>query len=439
MTPECVIKVNTPAELIAAVPYLIGFHPAESVAVVALRGRRIIFAARYDLPDLSRPAERARGEAVEVAKVVASQGVTAGAVIGYGVADHVTATVLRLATALEQAGVPVLDQLRVTDGRWWSYLCPDPECCSEQGNACLPPDSAIAAEATFAGAVALPDRAALVTQLAPVATVPSASAQKRLSAMYDREPTEPAFVRKLQRSGRNAIREAERRYRSGRRLTDAEVAWLGVLLTWLPVRDYAWERTGDSPWSISLWMDVLRRVEPPYVPAPAGLLGFAAWRAGQGALARVAIDRAIEQDPEYEMARLLNDFLQLGVHPEVVDGWPDITARAGLTAKATRPAPRRRQEQQEGKQEQEQGRREQTSGQQASSGQPASDRPVAGGRLASDQRVPGVHRTSGQHRPGGRQAYQMDWPMPGRAVVDEPLARTKSRPPKRRGPRRRAV
>src|SRR4051812_6763523 len=98
MTTESVIKVTTPAELIAAMPYLIGFHPAQSVAVVALRGRRIIFAARYDLPDPGRPGEQVRGEAAEVAKVVASQGVTAATVIGYGVADRVTSTVLRLAT-----------------------------------------------------------------------------------------------------------------------------------------------------------------------------------------------------------------------------------------------------------------------------------------------------------------------------------------------------
>ena len=38
---------------------------------------------------------------------------------------------------------------------------------------------------------------------------------------------------------------------------------------------------------------MLRRVEPAYVPAPACLLAFAAWRAGQGALARVAVDRAL--------------------------------------------------------------------------------------------------------------------------------------------------
>jgi hypothetical protein len=388
MTAECIIKVNTPAELIAAVPYLIGFHPTDSAAVVAMRGSRIVFAARYDLPPLERPAEEIRGDVAAVAQIVANQEVTTATVIGYGVADLVTPTLLRLATALEQAGVPVVDQLRVTDGRWWSYCCPDLICCPEEGNPCLPPDSTIAAAATFSGAVALPDRAALVAQLEPAGTVSSAAARKRLSELSGRESQEAAFVRKVRRAGRSAVREAERRYRSGRRLTDDEVAWLGVLLTWLPVRDYAWTRTGDSQWWVALWMDVLRRVEPAHVPAPACLLGFAAWRGGQGALARAAIDRAFEHAPTYQMALLLHEFLQLGVNPQTVDGWPEIAPR----------------------------------------GEPD----------IAPRDEPAVPR-AGQAPPSRSRTWRVDLPLPGRAVVDERLGRARPRPPKRRGPRRRAV
>jgi hypothetical protein len=400
MTAECTIKVKTPAELIAALPYLIGFHPADSVAVVALRGRQIVFAARYDLPDPGRSAEAIGRDAADVAQVVASQGVTTATVIGYGTFDRVTPTVVRLAAALELAGVPVFDQLRVTGGRWWSYLCVDQLCCPEEGKPCLPPDSAIAAAATFSGAVALPDRAALVAQLAPTGTVSSAGAQERLGELFDRETHEAGFHRQLRRAGRSAIRDAERRYRSGRRLTDAEVAWLGVLLVWLPVRDYAWERTGESSWWISLWTDVLRRVEPLYVPAPAALLGFAAWRSGQGALARVAIERAVDQEPEYEMARLLLEFLQLGVHPGVVEGWPEIASRG-----------------------------------KAGPSKPTSGETPSGPAARETPSVPGA----GETPPARPRPWRVDLPVPGRAVVDERLGRVRPRRPKRRGPRRRAL
>ena len=54
------LTVRSPADLITAVPYLIGFHPTDSVVVVAMRGRRIVFAARADLPEPGdRPGDAA--------------------------------------------------------------------------------------------------------------------------------------------------------------------------------------------------------------------------------------------------------------------------------------------------------------------------------------------------------------------------------------------
>ena len=79
--------------------------------------------------------------------------------------------------------------------------------------------------------------------------------------------------------------------------TDDEVAWLSLLLTHLPVRDHAWERTDGRDEDIALWTDVLRRAEQELIAAPAALLAFAAWRAGQGALAAVALERALACTP----------------------------------------------------------------------------------------------------------------------------------------------
>jgi len=389
MTAECTLKVSSPAELIAAVPYLIGFHPADSIAVVAVRGKKVVFAARHDLPERELPADLAWADAAEVASVVASQGVTAATVIGYGEPARVAPTTFRVAEALSRANVPVLDQLRVTDGRFWSYLCTERGCCPDEGRPCLPADSAIAAAATYTGAVALPDRAALVDQIAPACGPEQAAAtvraERRLAALCDRESHEAGFVRQVRRAGRAAVREAERRYRSGKRLTDDEVAWLGVLLVHLPVRDYAWERTGDEPWWVGLWTTVLRRVEPMYVPAPACLLSFAAWRTGHGALARAAVDRAFAEEPQYAMASLLGDLLQLGVHPRAVASWPDVEPFRGPPA------------------------------------MPIVERPTGRG-----------HRTDPDLRGHALPPWRIEVPQIGRAVVDERLGRGPRRPKRRR-------
>ena len=78
-----------------------------------------------------------------------------------------------------------------------------------------------------------------------------------------------------------------------------EVARLTVALRDLRVRDDAWARMdpGYSEAHLRLWIDVLRRAQPGYVAAPAALLAFVAWQSGDGALANVALDRALADNP----------------------------------------------------------------------------------------------------------------------------------------------
>jgi Domain of unknown function (DUF4192) len=332
MTPACTLKISSPAELIAAVPYLLGFHPSDSVTVVAFRRGRVHFAGRHDLPSPDGDDDDARTAAAHLAAVVAREGADGAVVIGYGAPERVTPAVLRAAEALRRVAVPVFDVLRVTAGRFWSYLCDGDDECPADGWPCPPEHSAIAAAATYAGHVALPDREAVVTQLAPVEgaeraamVAATARARERLSAIADHDAGR--LDRVLRRSGRAAVRDAERRYRSGGRLSDDEVAWLGIVLADVAVRDYAWERIGLDQWQLTLWTDVLRRVEAAYVPAPASLLGFAAWRGGVGALAWAAVERALAQDPAYGMAQTLRAILTYAVSPAMVDGWPDMHRR----------------------------------------------------------------------------------------------------------------
>jgi hypothetical protein len=326
MTPSLVVRSAT--DIIAAVPFLLGFHPADSLVTVGLHGQRVIFAARYDLP----PADLAEDQARHLAALIVGQGIDGATLIGYGAEAQATPAIRYAAQEIRRLGMTVFDVLRVTDGQFWSDLCEDEGCCPKP---CPPADSAVAAAATFAGQVALPDREALVAQLAPVVgaertamTAATARAQGRLTDEFGADLSGDDFARMLRRAGRRAVRDAERRYRSGRRLTDDEVAWLGVTLVDLKVRDYAWERTDGEEWRISLWRDVLRRVEPGYVPAPAGLLSFAAWRQGSGALGRVAVDRALAHDPEYPMAVHMDEVLNLGLSPATVRDWPAVDRSA---------------------------------------------------------------------------------------------------------------
>lgn len=159
------LSVRSPADMVAAVPYLLGFHPADSVVVVAVRGRRVVFAARGDLP---APGADPGPAARHLAHVVARQDADAATVVGYGPAARVTGVVDAIGDALTATGVVVLDALRVTEGRWFSYLCAEPSCCPPEGTPYDPAASQVSAAAVFAGQVALPDRAALAAQVSPL-------------------------------------------------------------------------------------------------------------------------------------------------------------------------------------------------------------------------------------------------------------------------------
>jgi uncharacterized protein DUF4192 len=320
MTTECSFPISAPAEFVAVTPYVLGFHPSDSLVVVGVLDRRVIFAARYDLP----PPGRDDGPGI--AMVIAAQLAASVVVIGYGRPTAVTPAVLRLVQALEAKRVEVIDAIRVTDGRWWSYRCDVVGCCPDEGTPCGDADSLVAAQAVFRGQVALPNRQALVDRVASVqgdARAAMAAAERRARARLagstgdgGRPDRTDRWVR---RAGRTAVRDAERRYRSGRSLTDDETAWLGLLLLDPTVNEWALNRCDGQDWRVRLWTDVLRRVGEVCVPTAACLLGLAAWQAGQGALARVAVDRALRLRPEHRMAGLLDDILALGVSPNAAE------------------------------------------------------------------------------------------------------------------------
>jgi hypothetical protein len=108
---------------------------------------------------------------------------------------------------------------------------------------------------------------------------------------------------------------------------DAEVARLLRGMLDVRVRDAAWSplRRPQAREHVELWADVVRRAPDPLVPAPAALLAFAAWQAGQGALAWCAVDRCVEVDPGYSLAGLVAERLTRAVPPDTWDGDFDWT------------------------------------------------------------------------------------------------------------------
>lgn len=321
------VRVSSPADVLSIVPHLLGFHPQRSLVVVGAGEPRdrIELAFRYDLPDPPDPVQAA--EIVQHAVAVLEHRQLSTVIgIGYGPGHLVTPVADVLTSALRRTSLRLHELIRVDDGRYWSYLCGDPECCPVEGVRFDSSASPAAAAMALAGLAAYPDRAALASTLASV-TGPAATAMERATGRAEDRaagliaqaagPGRPWPARPPADAGRQAVREAIQTYRAGGQLTDDPLAWLSVLLTQLPVRDDAWSRMdpGHRAPHLRLWTDLVRRVRPDYLPAPASLLAFTAWQCGEGALANIAIDRALETDPGYSMALLLRDVIDAGVPP----------------------------------------------------------------------------------------------------------------------------
>ena len=352
---ETRIRVGSVAGFLAVVPHLLGFHPARSMVVVGLNQRRgrIVLGFRYDLPD-PPDAAKSRDIAQHAASVLTQRRVKIAIAAGYGPGTLVTPVAEALRVALLGAGITLHDLLRVQDGRYWSYACQDPRCCPPDGVPFDGPAHPAAAALAAAGITARPDRATLAGSLAPV-TGPAAEAMARATVRALRRAGKlaaaaagPAEGQQLIiEAGRAAVREAIRTYRGGGEVTDHdELAWLAVSLADLPVRDDAWARMdpGFRAAHLRLWADVVRHAREPFVPAPASLLAFTAWQSGEGALANIAIERALAADAEYSMAHLIGQAVDAGLPPSAarLPMTPEeVEASYAETGRAGRPSARR--------------------------------------------------------------------------------------------------
>lgn len=333
------VRLSAPSDILATVPFLVGYHPSDSIVVLGMCHQRLTFTARDDLPPAgTEPDVDLVGYLVEV---LLRQDCRRLLLVGYGSDERVTPTMTALLDGFRAAGVKVLEALRADGERYWSYICANPRCCSPAGTPYDTETSEVAAAWTLAGRVARRDRAEYEAQIRSV-TGPAREAMRRATlAAHERliellaEPEDDEQAEALLlNAGNLAIAAALDRQLHGTGPSDEEAAWLSVLLQSVPIRDIAWSLIRGSGAALyhhrALWQEVLHRAEPDLVPAPASLFAFAAWRDGDGGIARLALERALDADPHYRMAGMLREAIAFGLPPSALDdvpGGPDTPVR----------------------------------------------------------------------------------------------------------------
>lgn len=124
-----VVRLRSPGEIVSAVPFLLGFLPETSVVVIALKGRRMVLTCRADLADVL-DEEGLEG----IVGAIGRSGAGDALIVGYSDGrDRASLGARRMSVALRQAGLGVAEVLTVTGGRWFNEACHDERCCPAEG------------------------------------------------------------------------------------------------------------------------------------------------------------------------------------------------------------------------------------------------------------------------------------------------------------------
>ncbi|ORT53780.1 DUF4192 domain-containing protein [Streptomyces sp. CB03238] len=350
------ITLRGPAELADALPYMMGYHPTDSIVMVALHGERGRFGGRLRLGIPRSPREwppvaeqlaecliegcERRGSRPDGIVVFLCQDPAEGET-GRRVMERLRPLAQRLRTACGTLDVPVYEALCISDGRFWSYCCPDTRCCPPEGNPlALPGTSVMAAAAAYAGIQVRGSLRDMEERLRPW-RYDVAVAAEQLRAL---DSAGAALVpRILDIDGRDEVRadtirlaeELLRRLAGAPRIMDPtaadaqddqlighdEAAAVILGLQDRETRDRAaeWMEGAEAAPALRLWRALARRCVGAYVEhsaAPLTLAGWVAWSTGDEPGARVALALALEVDPEYVFARLLHQACNEGLDPE---------------------------------------------------------------------------------------------------------------------------
>jgi hypothetical protein len=304
MKTTTTLTARSPEDLMAVVPAVLGFHPEESLVMLTFGGGGG-FHARIDLPTdpsqlpaacfaMLQPAIRQ-----QVEKVI---------FIAYS-ADAVCATAVALAVseAFDGEGFEVMEPLR-SDGSSWFFVC----ACDDPDH--LAPHPYDVSSHPFTAEAVLDGRVTHATRDDLAATL---SADAAAVARIDAALAAPAPRRDQEREQRQMEKLVRRHTRARTEATDAEVAWLAQACTDFLVRDVAMflVNRATAREHADFWRSVLRRTPDRWLPAPAAMLGFCAWLAGDGALAWCAVDRCREVDPDYSLADCVAELLTRAVPP----------------------------------------------------------------------------------------------------------------------------
>ena len=344
------IRLTDPADLIAAIPVLIGFHPEDSLVLVGLAGPelrgRVGLTLRLDLPQ-ARVVRRVCDDAVSVlagsdparAVVVVVGGGAAVPAARNGPRRDVAVAARR---ALRWAGIDPMAVLwtsgtRAGD-RWSCYPLPG-QACGCTGTVPDPGATPVAvAAAVQGGRAVLPDRAAVLAQLDGDGTDRARRSRLRARAGAGGDGGVTSGAGAVSGAGAGADPDGGGRATrdpgglldvalaeaaEGRLVIDDRLALdFRAAFADPGFRDEALRRSlgPDAPHAEQLWAALTRALPGAGRADTAALLAVCALLRGDGALAGLAVERALADRPGHVVATVVDTSLRAAVTPGATPG-----------------------------------------------------------------------------------------------------------------------
>ncbi|MGH8881387.1 MAG: DUF4192 domain-containing protein [Stackebrandtia sp.] len=310
------IQLTTPAELVAAVPYLVGYPPIDSLVIIALSHKDIAVTLRLNLPDRDTPINVAGA----IVPSLRRNNADAAIIIAYGEPDRVTPVIDHV---LPRFGdIHIVDAIRVTDNRLWSYICAEPSCCPPEGTP-VAADNRVAAAFVAEGQFAQPNRDTIEATLDPVAPDTRDRVEEAL-----REVVQAAQCDQFDGTGTfplariiPTIPHAAESAANGFMPTVDGTAELGFAIADPVHGQTAAIQFIDSRQhhgGLALWIWLSRHLSDGYRVDALALCAYAAWRQGSGVLAQIAIDIAGRINPGHRFAAVVALLLSRGVPPSSI-------------------------------------------------------------------------------------------------------------------------
>ena len=303
--------IRTPQEFVNAIPFLIGFHPQDSIVAVVVTGGLLQLSARCDIAYLETDDS---GWVLD--KLTSFEGENTRIFLA-GFAEHSQAK-MALEKIMRLKPRMISEAIVVDRDQWWFVDEP----IGVPGRSLMAPD--MVSEILGHRSQVLSSREELV---ASVAAPVGEKEDRMLGAIpdiveaIDSDPVE---------AGKKVVL-AMHSWSEGSQIVDEGLLEAAMVMSMGSARDQLWTTmTNDKARQyLGFWQEVLR-VTPTGVRVPAlTVAGMMAWIAGNGALMNICLQEAETTDPHFPLVGILRQISQGCIHPQT---WSKVESMVAVPA-----------------------------------------------------------------------------------------------------------